>query len=93
MAPADVSTVLQQLHLAGKSLAAQAVDPDEVETGALEVPEDLQDVAAAAEAVASTHAANATTLAASLAAIPEPSAIESPKTCWSVCARISSDAG
>lgn len=75
VAPADVSTVLEQLHLAGKNLAAQAVDPDEVETGALEVPEDLQDVAAAAEAVASTHAANATTLAASLAAIPEPSAI------------------
>jgi CheY-like chemotaxis protein len=75
VAPADVSTVLEQLHLAGRSLAAQAVDMGEEETGALLAPEDLQDVAAAAEAVASTHAANATTLAASLAAIPESSAI------------------
>jgi CheY-like chemotaxis protein len=74
VAPADVSTVLEQLHLAGRNQAPAVVLDEEV-PGTLEAPEDLQDVAAAAEAVASTHAANATTLAASLAAIPDPSSI------------------
>jgi CheY-like chemotaxis protein len=74
VAPADVSTVLEQLHLAGANRAPEIPEGEEV-TRTLEAREDLQDVAAAAEAVASTHAANATTLAASLAAIPEPAVI------------------
>jgi hypothetical protein len=66
--------VLEQLHLARGPRAPVTADGGDA-ASALEAPEDLQDVAAAAEAVASTHAANATTLAASLASIPDPAVI------------------
>jgi CheY-like chemotaxis protein len=70
---ADMSKVLEQLHLGAGIRVPGAAAPEE--PGQVDIDVNLEDVAAAAEAVATTHAANATTLAASLEGLPERRAI------------------